>query len=57
MWLNWKLNTHYRELLKQQLIEADGEKERKKAEAARVKRLAEIDKEVLDCFSPLEIPE
>lgn len=50
-------HAHYRELLKQQLLEADAEKERKKAAAAVAKRLAEIDKEVLDCFSPLEIPE
>lgn len=50
-------HAHYRALLKQQLLEADAEKERKKAAAAVAKRLAEIDREVAACYSPLEIPE
>lgn len=46
----------YRDLLTQQLIEADAAKESKKLELARIKRLAEIEKEVDGCFGDLVIP-
>ncbi|EJN22038.1 hypothetical protein PMI36_03321 [Pseudomonas sp. GM79] len=47
---------HYRELLTQQLLDAAKAKETKKVEDARLKRLADIEKEVSDLFGELVIP-
>lgn len=49
-------HTRYQDLLRQQLIQAAEEKERKAAEAARAKQLASIEKEVQSCYKPLVIP-
>ncbi|KIY38155.1 hypothetical protein TZ03_24210 [Pseudomonas sp. 10-1B] len=46
----------YQDLLRQQLLQAQDEKERKAAEQARAKKLAQIEAEVQACYSPLEIP-
>ena len=48
--------TRYKILLKQQLLDSDAAKEKKKLDAAKAKRLAEIEKEVNDTFAQLEIP-
>ncbi|BBV96689.1 hypothetical protein [Pseudomonas monteilii] len=48
--------TRYQALLRQQLIQKLEEKERKAAETARAKQLAQIESEVQGCYSPLEIP-
>ncbi|MET3675253.1 MULTISPECIES: hypothetical protein [unclassified Pseudomonas] len=50
-------HTRYQDLLRQQLIQAAEEKERKAAEAAKAKQLASIEKEVQSCYKPLVIPE
>ncbi|PYB71001.1 hypothetical protein DMX11_21140 [Pseudomonas sp. LB-090624] len=47
----------YQQLLRQQLIRAQEEKDRKAAEQAKAKQMAEIEKEVQACYKPLEIPE
>ncbi|MNE12906.1 hypothetical protein D3C76_338480 [compost metagenome] len=47
----------YQQLLRQQLIQAQEEKDRKAAEQAKAKQMAEIEKEVQACYKPLEIPE
>ena len=49
-------HVRYQDLLRQQLIQAAEAKEQKKIEDARNKRLSEINKEVLNTFSPLVIP-
>jgi hypothetical protein len=50
-------HTRYQDLLRQQLIQAAEEKERKAAEAAKAKQLASIEQEVQSCYTPLVIPE
>lgn len=47
----------YQDLLRQQLLQAQEEKERKAAEQAQAKKLAQIEAEVEACYSPLEIPD
>jgi hypothetical protein len=49
-------HVRYQDLLRQQLIQAAEVKEQKKVDDARNKRLLEIDKEVINTFSPLVIP-
>ncbi|WP_409282811.1 hypothetical protein [Pseudomonas putida] len=48
---------HYQEQLRQQLIQAREEKDRKAAEQVKAKQMAEIEKEVQACYAPLVIPE
>ncbi|MNE89057.1 hypothetical protein D3C80_1864350 [compost metagenome] len=50
-------HTRYQDLLRQQLIQAAEEKERKAVEAAKAKQLAAIEKQVTECYTPLSIPE
>ena len=47
----------YQSLLREQLLQAEQEKQQKAAEAARLKVLERIEKEVQACYSPLIIPE
>ncbi len=47
----------YQEQLRQQLIQAREEKDRKAAEQAKAKQMAEIEAEVQACYKPLVIPE
>lgn len=47
----------YQSLLRQQLIQKQEEKDRKAAEQAKAKQMAEIEKEVQDCYKPLVIPD
>ena len=47
----------YKQLLKDQLLQADAAKEQRRIDAAKSKRLLEIEKEVNDTFAPLVIPE
>ncbi|MNO51154.1 hypothetical protein D3C76_415450 [compost metagenome] len=54
-WLEAK-HSRYQDLLRQQLIQKLQEKERKAAETAKAKQLAQIEAEVQACYSPLEIP-
>jgi len=55
-WLE-KERTRYQELLRQQLIQAQEEKEAKAAEQAKAKQMAAIEKQVTECYAPLVIPE
>ncbi|WDY56818.1 hypothetical protein [Pseudomonas sp. PSKL.D1] len=50
-------HARYHDMLRQQLIQAAEDKERKAAEAAKAKQLASIEKEVQGCYKPLVIPE
>lgn len=54
-WLETE-RAHYQGQLRQQLIQAQEERERKSAEQAKAKKLAQIEAEVQACYSPLEIP-
>lgn len=47
----------YEDKLRQQLVQAAEEKERKAAEAAKAKQMAAIEKQVSECYTPLVIPE
>lgn len=47
----------YQELLRQQLIQTQQEKEMKAQQEKEAKQLALIEKQVQECYSPLEIPE
>lgn len=47
----------YEGLLRQQLIQAQEEKDRKLAEQAKAKQLAAIEKQVRECYAPLAIPD
>lgn len=47
----------YQSLLRKQLIQAQEEKDRKAAEQAKAKQMAEIEKEVQACYKPLVIPD
>lgn len=47
----------YQEQLRQQLIQAREEKDRKAAEQAKAKQMAEIEAEVQACYTPLVIPD
>lgn len=47
----------YQEQLRQQLIQAREEKDRRTAEQAKAKQMAEIEAEVQACYKPLVIPE
>ncbi|MEE1903513.1 hypothetical protein V0R39_14880 [Pseudomonas inefficax] len=49
--------TRYQDLLRQQLIQANEEKEMKAAEQAKAKQMAKIEAEVQACYTPLNIPE
>ena len=55
-WLEGE-HTRYQNLLREQLIQVQEEKERKVAEAAKAKQMAAIEKEVQACYKPLVIPE
>lgn len=50
-------HTRYHDMLRQQLIQAQEEKELKAQREKEVKRLALIEKEVQLCYTPLSIPE
>ncbi|UVL30135.1 alpha,alpha-trehalase [Pseudomonas donghuensis] len=50
-------HARYQDLLRQQLIQAQEEKDRKIAEAAKAKQMAAIEKEVQACYKPPLIPE
>lgn len=50
-------HTRYQNLLRQQLIQVQEEKERKVAEQAKAKQMAAIEKQVSECYTPLVIPE
>lgn len=47
----------YQDLLRQQLIQTQQEKELKALAEKEAKQLAAIEKQVLECYSPLVIPE
>lgn len=47
----------YEDLLRQQLIQAQEEKDRKFAEQVKAKQLAAIEKQVKGCYAPLVIPD
>lgn len=47
----------YEDKLRQQLIQAQEEKDRKAAEQTKAKQLAAIEKQVSECYAPLVIPE
>lgn len=47
----------YQDLLRQQLIQTQQEKELKALQEKQAKQLAAIEKQVQDCYAPLEIPE
>ncbi|NWD86182.1 hypothetical protein [Pseudomonas sp. K5002] len=49
-------HTRYQDLLRQQLLQVAEAKEQKRVDDARNKRISEIDKEVLNTFTPLVIP-
>ncbi|WP_337153543.1 hypothetical protein [Pseudomonas protegens] len=49
-------HVRYQDLLRQQLLQAADAKEQKRIDDARNKRMSEINKEVLNTFSPLVIP-
>ncbi|WP_251961760.1 hypothetical protein [Pseudomonas sp. Marseille-Q5299] len=55
----WLESEHarYQSLLREQLVQAQEEKERKAAEVAKAKQLAAIEKEVQACYKPLVIPD
>lgn len=55
-WLE-KEHTRYKDLLRQQLIQSQQEKEAKAAEQAKAKQMAAIEKQVIECYTPLVIPE
>jgi hypothetical protein len=48
--------TKYEDKLRQQLIQAQEEKDRKAAEQAKAKQLGVIEKQVKECYAPLVIP-
>lgn len=50
-------HVRYQDLLRKQLLQAADAKEQKKIDDARNKRMSEVEKEVLNTFSPLVIPE
>lgn len=50
-------HTRYQDLLRQQLIQAAEDKERKAAEQLKAKQMAAIEKQVSECYTPLSIPE
>ncbi|WP_323616309.1 hypothetical protein [Pseudomonas putida] len=50
-------HARYEDMLRQQLIQAAEEKERKAAETAKAKQMAAIEKQVSECYTPLSIPE
>ncbi|MDD1961892.1 hypothetical protein NP534_17415 [Pseudomonas sp. 39004] len=50
-------HTRYQDLLRQQLIQTQKEKEAKALREKEAKQLAEIEKQVQACYTPLEIPE
>lgn len=50
-------HARYQDMLRQQLIQAAEEKERKAAEAAKAKQMTAIEKEVQGCYKPLVIPD
>lgn len=58
-YIEWLESEHcrYQELLRQQLIQAHEEKDRKAAEQAKAKQMAAIEKQVSECYTPLVIPE
>lgn len=50
-------HARYQDMVRQQLIQSAELKEQKKVEDAKARRLAEIDKEVNELFTPLVVPE
>ncbi|MBM5459602.1 hypothetical protein H8F21_18710 [Pseudomonas sp. P66] len=55
-WLHSE-HARYQDLLRQQLIQTQQEKELKAAAEKEAKQMALIEKQVLECFTPLHIPE
>lgn len=55
----WLESEHarYQSLLREQLVQAQEEKDRKAAEQAKAKQMAAIEKEVQACYTPLNIPD
>lgn len=55
----WLQSEHarYQDLLRQQLIQTQQEKELKTQQEKEAKQMALIEKQVMECFTPLEIPE
>ncbi|WP_410480823.1 hypothetical protein ACJ70E_17470 [Pseudomonas plecoglossicida] len=49
-------HTRYQDLLRQQLIQAQEEKDRRAAEQLKAKQMAAIEKQVSECYTPLVIP-
>ncbi|QXH45374.1 hypothetical protein KSS93_21210 [Pseudomonas xanthosomatis] len=58
-YVEWLESEHarYQDLLRQQLIQTQQEKELKVQEDKKAKQLAEIEKQVQACYKPLVIPE
>ncbi|MDF3871061.1 hypothetical protein [Pseudomonas putida] len=58
-YVEWLESEHarYQSLLREQLVQAQEEKERKAVEAAKAKQLVAIEKEVQACYKPLVIPD
>ncbi|HDS1815978.1 TPA: hypothetical protein QEM96_000598 [Pseudomonas putida] len=58
-YVEWLESEHarYQNLLREQLVQAQEEKERKAVEAAKAKQLVAIEKEVQACYKPLVIPD
>ena len=50
-------HTRYKDLLRQQLIQTQKEKEAKALRDKEAKQLADIEKQVQACYSPLQIPD
>lgn len=48
---------HYKQLLIQQLLEAEEERERKKQEQAKAKKLLEAQQAAEECYGELKLPE
>lgn len=57
-YVDWLESEHarYQNLLREQLIQAQEEKDRQAAEQAKAKQLAKIEAEVRACYKPLDIP-
>ncbi|MBF8786322.1 MULTISPECIES: hypothetical protein [Pseudomonas] len=58
-YVEWLESEHarYQNLLREQLVQAQEEKERKAAEQLKAKQMAAIEKQVSECYTPLVIPE
>jgi len=58
-YVEWLESEHarYQNLLREQLVQAQEEKERKAAEQLKAKQMAAIEKQVSECYTQLVIPE